>query len=246
MKAFVFMTVMALAIPAAATAQDPAAGGSAKENAKRLFDEAVEQLDAGRGALGRDLLRRSLALYPTVATRYNLGVALRQTGETSEAIATFQGLLEAGGLNIAMRDKTSAQLQDARAELATLRIAVTGTREAIVEIDGRQIGRATADLPVERQVDAGERVVVARADGTSRQWVQLERGETKTVTLHVIPSADKVRADKRRRRKRAAWITVAAVVTAGVVTAVAVTQVGGTKDLVPTDTGNIATLRGVP
>ena len=240
--AFVVFSAAA-SVASVAAAQESSVSLSAKENAKLLFDEAVEQLDAGRGAVGRDLLRRSLALYPTVATRYNLGVALRQTGETSEAIATFEGLLEAGGLNEVLAEKTQQQLKAARAELATLRIAVTGTARAEIEVDGRSMGEATPASPLVVQVDAGERAVVGRADGVSRQRVQVARGETKDVTLHVIPSAERKRAEKRRRRRRAAWITVAAAVTAGAVTALVVTQTGGTKDFVPTNTVNIATLQ---
>lgn len=218
--------VFLLGLPVLVGAQTPSASEAAKtesavEQAQRLFSEGTEELLNGRAALARDLLRRSLALSWRVPTRYNLAVALRQTGATTEAIATFEGLLEESDLTKEQRALIGEQLEGSRGELATLYVRVTGTKEATIEIDGHAVGQSTAQHPYRTTLDAGSHIVVARADGTGRATVDLKRGDSSEITLHVMPPAERAIAKRKKKRRRAGWITGASVVVAGAVIAAA-------------------------
>lgn len=212
--------------------------------ARALFDEGMLHLREGRAAVGLDVLRRSLVLYPTVATRYNLGVALRLTGKTTEALATFQGLLREE-LESDQRTRVQEQVSKARTELATVRIRVTGVTEAALEIDGRKVAEVGANEVFTTEVDAGEHVLIAQGDGGSgRKAVQVERGGSLDTHLIVIPMKDQ--ANEQRRRKRTRWLAsaAAAAVTAVVLTAVLVTRDRTASPLVDPVTGNRVTLHG--
>lgn len=203
-------------IASGVTAQEP--GDATLLEAKRLFDKATLELDAGRADIGRDLLRRSLALHPGLATRYNLGVALRRTGQTTEAVAMFEGLVREPTLGEAERAEIATKLDETRAELSTITVRVTGAPQALIEIDAREVDTIEAETPTEFVVDAGEHVVIARAGGSSRQSVVVERGQTAFVDLHVLSLQQQTAVDRRkRRRKRATWIASATAVVAAVV-----------------------------
>lgn len=196
------------------------------EKARELFDQATQALKEGNAAVGRDLLRRSLALDARMPTRYNLGIALRRTGQTTEAIDTFEGLLRERSLTRRQRKGIQQQLDGARAELATLIVELAGADRAEIELDGRPVGEASGKAPLRLVIDPGAHVVTARAGGTAQQSIDVGPGETLKATLHVMSVAERDRADKeKRRRRRAGWISGGiAVAAAVVVTAVLVSQ----------------------
>lgn len=241
MLGIAWVTLVVLPGASLAQSQETASPESPTNEAKRLFLDAIEELDSGNAAIGRDLLRRSLMLDWRVTTRYNLGVALRLSGDTTEAIATLVGLLEERKLPPDLRDKAVEQLAMARSELATIEVTVTGVDRATIELDGREVGEATGGTATAFHVDAGEHVVLARAEGTSRSKIRVGRGETVPVRLHVIPPPEQERREKRRRRQRAAWISTASAIVAGVVVAAVVVTRPGPKDLVPGDTATFNT-----
>ncbi len=233
-----------LAVPAAA---QPAADPDPFLEAKRLFDEAIIQLGAGRADIGRDLLRRSLGLHPRKSTRYNLGVALRRTGETTEAVAMLDGLLRERTLSGEERTRVEQELRAAKAELATLVISISGATTATIEIDAREVGEASASEPEHYTLDPGEHVIIARSGGTTRQRITLARGQTLNVNLHVLSLKEQdARTKKRKRRRRAKWIAPAtAAVAAIVITAVIVSQPSGDTPLLVGDTPAVGTLSRV-
>lgn len=196
------------------------------EKAQELFSHATEELRIGNAAQARDLLRRSLALHSRIPTRYNLGIALRRAGNTTESIDMFDGLLRETSLSPQHRSAVEEQLDGARAELAVLEVQVTGTDTAVIELNAQEVGSATPTEPLILHVDAGEHVIMARAGGTSRQTVVVGPGETKAVVLYVLSLAEsQQRERKTRRRKRAAWISGGiAVAAAAVITAVMVSR----------------------
>jgi hypothetical protein len=160
------------------------------EDARRLFEQALDALQAGRAAEGRDLLRRSLAAHPTLAARVNLGIALRRTGEAPEAVEIFESILE-GDLSAEDRELVEAQLAQAREEVATLRVSVEGPPGADVEVDGRPVGSAS-DEPLVVPVGAGTHVVVARAEGwrDARETLGVEPGGSRDVTVALVRSTE--------------------------------------------------------
>lgn len=202
-------------------AQDAA---STETEAKALFDEAMVHLRKGRAAVGLDLLRRSLVLYPTVATRYNLGVALRLTGKTTESIATFQGLLNEK-LEAEQRALIEEQIGKARKDLSTVEIRTNGVPTARLEIDGREVAEVGQNQVFSAKLDAGKHVVIAHGyDSSTRKTIELERGATTPVELTVIPLVD--REAEQRRKRRVRWMAGSAgvAIAAVILTAVLVTR----------------------
>ncbi|MEM9190963.1 MAG: hypothetical protein AAGF12_17390 [Myxococcota bacterium] len=159
--------------------------------ARALFDEAVERLRAGNAAEGRDLLRRSLAILPTIPTRYNLAVALRRTGEVTEAQFHLRQLLEEG-LSEAQRQQIAEQLQPLQREIATLVIHVDHPEGAErVEIDGLEVGETHAAAPLRVEVDPGQhRVSAYQGNLRGSGDVEMERGETRQLDLLLRPVAE--------------------------------------------------------
>ncbi len=158
--------------------------------ARALFEQALEELREGRAAAGRDLLRRSLAILPTVATRYNLAVALRRTGEVTEAQFVLQRLLEEG-LEEPERARIEAQLEAVRAQIATLVITVSGGAAAAqIEVDGVEVGQS-GPRPLRVQVDPG-RHRVAALEGTLRGTAdaEVDAGDARPIALRLAPFAD--------------------------------------------------------
>jgi hypothetical protein len=162
-----------------------AAHADDQQEARQLFERALTELEAGNAAEGRDLLRRSNELYPTIPTRVNLAIALRRTGEAPEAVSMLEALLEDEGSSMGAADRAriEEQLALARGALATLRIRVQGAR-GTVEVDGMPAGEADDGEELIVSVGAGDHVVVAEnATGEVRSEVLVAAGETSSVVL---------------------------------------------------------------
>ena len=236
---------------AAALSVSPARADD-RDEARRLFQEALVALETGQAADGRELLRRSLELYPTLSTRVNLGIALRRTGETPQAIATFEALLDGrhGALSPSEREAVREQLELARRELATLRITVRGPPTAALELDGEPAGEATSSRATTLEVGPGRHVVVARAEGyaESRSRVRGESGTVVPVLLQLEPLSTPGTTDDEVVQDDSGgsawiWILVAAVAVAAAVSAVVLlTNTGGTDGDEPA-LGTYETLR---
>jgi len=185
---------LVLAAPGRARADDAA-------DARRLFDQATPVLRARRFAEARDLLRRSLTLHPSAATAFNLAVALRGTGETTEAVATFDSVL--GGRFGTISSDEAAQVGRLRAEtardLGTLEIQASGAPQLELIVDGAAAATIDDRSRIVRQVDAGRHRVEARAtDGRhAEREIDVERGATAPVVL-VLPAAPAPRAEPAR------------------------------------------------
>lgn len=236
--------------PTAAIAQevDPAA----REEARRLFDDAVPLLEARQFAEAVAPLRRSLELFPNLPTAFNLAVAMTHAGETQAAIALFEDILEAtyGELSITQRADTITMLRGARADLATLRIRASGAPSIRIHIDGQHVGDVVGGAELAWTVDAGEHVVGASAEGfeSIEQPVEVRRGQRRRVTLEIgeLPGGSAARersllsASPTRREERvddagwdpavALWIGAGAAVVAGVVVAVVLLSDPGIAD----------------
>jgi hypothetical protein len=165
-----------------------------EREARRLFEEANAALESGRFSVARDLLRRSLDLAPNAASAFNLGVALRGTGETRAAVQVFEELLggERGEISDGQRREVRRLLRETRAEIAALHIHVEGAETIEVRVDGERIGEAGDGETLTHQVDPGEHVVTATAPRrqTEERRVELERGGSRRLSLALQMSAD--------------------------------------------------------
>jgi hypothetical protein len=164
------------------------------EEARVLFEQANGALESGRFAEARDLLRRSLALSDNAASAFNLGVALRGTGETLAAASVFEALLEGGHGAISDAQKREVQrlLRETRAEIAVLHIHVEGADVIDVRVDGARIARAGDGETVSHDVDPGEHVVTVSASRrqTEERRVTLDRGGSRELGLTLEMSED--------------------------------------------------------
>ena len=186
-----------LLVPSIALAQDAGAGGEAFEassddaslraEARALFDQAVPLLEARQFADAVDPLRRSLELFPNLPTAFNLGVALSHVGQTQAAIDLFESILDGtyGALSDTQRADTSAMRRQARADLATLRVRASGAPAIRIDIDGQHVGDVVGGAELTWQIDAGEHLIGASADGfvPIEETVTLRRGQRRRVTL---------------------------------------------------------------
>lgn len=162
---FALLGAGAPALAQRSDASDTGAEAAADQEARRLFGEATTAIAAGRFAIARDLLRRSIALVPNAGSAFNLAVALRGTGELRAAVATLEALVagEHGALQGAQRAQVSALLEATRRELGHLRVEVSGAPIVELRIDGALLGEAREGEPFESTIDPGEHLVTASA-----------------------------------------------------------------------------------
>jgi len=190
--------------------------------AQELFLEATGHIDTGRFTEAIDLLRDSLEAYPTGATAFNLGVALRGTGDALAAVEHFRAL-EAGfygPLVSAQSGQVSALRAEAEAEIGTLEVTACGSDGLQVRING-ELRPATLDCEsFEVLVNAGEHNITASAPHapTVSQRVDVAGGEVRSVRLMLTPSLPEAEAEVRRWYQRPwVWVVVGLAVTGSAV-----------------------------
>ena len=152
--------------------------------ARRLFAEGLQLLESGRAPEARERFRASMAASPNAGTAFNLGMALRGTGEVLGALDVFERLLqeEFGALDPEQRGELSALVRALRGDVAHLDVEVEGT-DLRLRVDGEltaiEAGRATLELDPGRHrltVDSRSYEPIARD-------VTLAPGERGTVRL---------------------------------------------------------------
>ncbi len=200
------------------------------ERGRELFDRAIEALGEGRAALGRDLLDESSRVCPRFATYMNLAIALRRTGEVPRAIELLRELLSGrhGELDPARRRDVEAQLELAVAELATLRLRVSGPNRTSVEVDGEVVGTSRGSAPLDVPIAAGEHMVRVAADGWSarRERVTVASGELRDLAIALTRAPELAPADSEDEESSfpTGWVLggVAAVLAVAAIIAVVV------------------------
>lgn len=167
-----------------------------RAEARDLFDSAVRAIGDGRFAEARDLLQRSLTLFPNTSTAFNLAVALRGTGQSVASVEVFDRILAAefGALSPGQRTQAQGLREETAREVATLRITASGQGRLRVAVGASEVGVVDGRGTVEARVDAGEHVVSAQNERGDRaeERVAVARGGSVDVTLRVArePSSD--------------------------------------------------------
>jgi len=190
--ALVWGLVAALCLPAAAASaqRDERDVSLAEARARSMFERAIVELGAGHAAAGRDLLRQSLAILPTPATRFNLAVALRETGELTDARVQLEELERDESLEPAVRSRVERLREEIDAAIATLviREAEPGDAPTEVEVDGVAVGALEGTATLRVSVDPGEhRVSGLRETFRGAASVTVANGETRRVELRLSP-----------------------------------------------------------
>jgi hypothetical protein len=159
-----------------------------EERARRLFAEANGLMDEGRFPDACDRLEQALELAPLPAVANNLAIARRATGDAVGAQAVLSELLAGsyGVLSDERRREVAALRREVAAEIATLRIRVTGAEQATVRFDGVEVGIVRRDVVRRVPANGGAHVVTATAEDGRRQErrLEVEPGETAEVALH--------------------------------------------------------------
>ena len=180
-------------LAASARAQAPPTSGDAEE-ARHLFERALEELRRGDFASARDRFRASLRLHAHAATAYNLALALESTGELREA-ERLLARLEDGAFG-ALDEARGAEVRDVRARvranLAAVRLSLDGPIRADLRVDGVRDGALEAGRERAVRLDPGRHVLRAEALGydAAEQEVELGRGEERRLALSLVPSPD--------------------------------------------------------
>lgn len=155
------------------------------DDSRHLFELGQAAHTEGRFAEARDHLRASLELSPRVATAFNLGLALRGTGETIAALNVFESLLdgEYGTVSEGARSDAEVLQQELRGEVATLVVHFPGSPQARLFIDGRS--RGVVDDGAQLELNAGSHTFVAESAGrrSERVQVDLTRGANEPIEL---------------------------------------------------------------
>jgi hypothetical protein len=178
--------------------------------ARALFDQAIADIGRGRYSVAVEKLRRSLELAPRTATAFNLGVALRGTGESVAAVAVFDAILagDYGALDEPRREQVTALRAEVAREVATLTVRVVEGTSVLVAIDGREITTLERGAETTVTVDPGTRRVTGQATDfePASLEVAVERGGRQTVELRLRPARDdrpgvlEVRTDSEEAR----------------------------------------------
>lgn len=185
------IALLAIVLFAPVAAAQPDAGGSAR--ARVLFEQAMAAMDDGSYDLAIEQLDESLALTPRPATAFNLALALRGAGRTSDAIAVLEALLAGahGTLRAPQRRAAEELRTEASADLATVRVRVGGASELELRIDGVRID-AEAGAWNEQRVDPGAHVITASAPdhATIERSITLPRAGSSELDLTLMAALD--------------------------------------------------------
>lgn len=163
--------------PAVADPKPPAASQDPKQRARQLFDEALAALKEGRFAEARDLLERSMLAAPNPGTAFNLGVALRGTGQPVDAVRVFDALLagEYGKLSRAQRKEVGELRKQTAADIARLEVTVRGAKQVRLVVNGDEPKLARGGKKQLLELNPGEHRLRFSAKG--------RRPETRTLKL---------------------------------------------------------------
>lgn len=222
---YTLILTVCVAMHASASAQvSESAGETGEESSLSAAQEsAMERHQLGAAALlearfaqARDFFREAMNLAPNGGSAYNLALALRGTGESTEAISLFEQLLdgEFGPVGETQAEDMRRWIVEERGALATVEVSVEGPTEAALRVDGRGIGIATLGRPLTLHLDAGRRTLMAEADGfrIAEEVIFAERASQTRLTLSLEANAP----ERRIFEKPGFWVVVGLVVAAGI------------------------------
>ncbi len=159
--------------------------------ARALFQEGMAAVDAQDFETAVDRLRRSVTLRESQVVRFNLALALLETGGYLEATEHLRLVIrrEEGGGELATA--ATERLRHAEGQLGRLRVMIDGSRDGVVtEVDGNVMPEAL--VGVEQPADPGiHRVAVLRLDRElATAEAAVSTGQTTEIRLVAPPPSD--------------------------------------------------------
>lgn len=180
----------AVAIPAAAAAQDRTAtlSESDRAQARALFAAGSAAVDAGRWVDAVDSFRRAYELTGAASALFNTAFALRALGRYREAVRAFGELLEMEELSEEMRAQATSLRDEVRGRLALVRLLGLGEERHTVRVDAEAV-EDTGARPLVVQADPGRRSVDVALPGHRRfEWTgALSDGQMLDLAVELLP-----------------------------------------------------------
>ncbi len=161
-----FLVCVPLWAAGQAGAQPVSAGSDASvEQARQLFTEGLEFVEADDWVQAEERFRRVLALRSSHVVAYNLASALLNLGHPVEAAELLRSILRAADVDAATRDAAQQLLLATEPQIGTLTIRVSG------DMTGVRFALDDKPLEVSAQVhtisvDPGEHSLTAHREGT--------------------------------------------------------------------------------
>jgi hypothetical protein len=189
MRIFALTLLLALATPPTlAVAQRSDSSRSAA--ARALFVEGVTLAHQGDYAQASERFRRSAALHPAGAVRFNLASALVHTGALVEASEILEGLLREPTITDPVRRASERLRGEIAPRLARVIVRLDGdASDVTVELDGESFSDAALGVAV--PIDPGEHRLRVRRDddAITDVGVTVAEGESREVVL-AIPARE--------------------------------------------------------
>jgi hypothetical protein len=173
-----------LLISTSVFAQAPTQGAAGK-----LFENALEEINARNWPKAWELLSAAYKLDPRPEYAVNLGIVelkLERPRDAAEHLSFF--LREATNASPGDRQRAEKKLTEAKSKIGTVLVRVEPT-SAEVRLDGRPVG--TSPLAGPLYVEPGRRTFEARKEGlpSESQGVEVEAGAESVVELKLVPPA---------------------------------------------------------
>ncbi len=181
---FLLLTA-AVELPSSAWAEerDP----RALARARQLFQQGINQFDAGEPDAALRSFEESYELHSHPETLHNIATILGRLARYREAIQSYRRYLwEATQVTTNRRREVVAEIERMEDLLCSVSIRVLPVG-AMILVDGVQAGRAPLGQAI--QTDPGAHVVIAQLDGYREQSAEVtaEVGGTLEVVLELVP-----------------------------------------------------------
>ncbi len=158
-----------------------------QEEARALFDQAMEARTADDMARAEELLERSLELAPSAPTAFNLAEVQMRLGRACAAADLYAALLsdDFGKLDPARTRDVRRRRGSALRRTARLTIRLSGAASAALTVDAAEATELRRTNPTVLCADVGAHRVSASADGfaTAEERVTVDAGEDAEVEL---------------------------------------------------------------
>jgi hypothetical protein len=157
------------------------------EEARALFNQAMEARTADDMARAEELLERSLELSPSAPTAFNLAEVQMRLGHACAAAELYGALLadDFGKLDPARTREVRRRQRAALRRTARLTVELEGASSAAVSVDARDALEVDGGTPAIVCIDAGAHRVTATAEGyaTEVERFSVDAGQEHEVAL---------------------------------------------------------------